>query len=639
MALVKKSSLGKPGVRDAIYEEAVPAARQPNAVSQAQRQKGGASATDRIDAAMQELESGLAQASASSTELQRAMEQISSGAEQAAGAAQESLGLIGVLGSGFADAQARADSSLRQVEAMETAFGETSAQIEVSVAAIELNARRQLGSVEIIDSLEIAASGIGEIGRTVADLSDQTGLLALNATIEAARAGEDGRGFAVVADEVRALAESSEARAGEMERLAGDITAKIGAIAGRVRAAAETATGEAQSGREVVDRLVSARAELARIATGAQDILLATTESVRAAREAERGAEQVASAAEEQSAAAAEAHQAIAQQSISLEESQQTAEALSASAGKLEPGGAAATSEIVAAAAEQLSATVQELSGAASEILVAVEQIGRVAQIQAAATHQANAAMMQIENAAQGTFTAAQIASDRVGAVVASIEEGRTIVTALTKGVGATLDDTRDVLDLLARLGDTARRIEKITDRLALDAVQTNMLAVSGSVEATRAGDAGRGFGVVSGDIRKLAHEAAGNAERAKDVVRAIQDQLASIRRDLDQIVSTAEFEIGRNQVVATRFQAIGADLAAMRAANIAICDGAGAILRSVEEVKRGTEQIASAADQASTAAREAAAAAREQAHGAESLAAAIEDIASLAGALTAGEG
>lgn len=637
MALVKKSTLGP---------RATPVLREPDGPSPATRAprraatKRPANALDRIDQATQELASGIGEAAAAASELQRSMDQISSGAEEAAGASQESLGLIGALNLNFREARENAEGARRQTDIVQGAFTEVSSQIDGSVVAIELNAQRQLATVEVINSLEAVASSIGEIGRSVADVSDQTSLLALNATIEAARAGEVGTGFAVVADEVRALAENSEASAGDIQQLAARVSADVKAIAERVRAASELATREAQLGRDVVSQLRTAREDLVALGAGTQEIVATSSEAESAAREAEKGAEQVASAAEEQSAAAAEAQQAIEQQSASLEESQQTAEALGAMIQTLrEDETNQIAIEQVAAAAEELSATVQELSGASGQIQVAIEQIARGTQIQAAATLQANAAMSQIEKSAELSQARAAAAAERIGAIVTSVRDSHATIGRLANGVEAGLSEVREVTLLLSALSETGRRIEKITESLALVSVQTNMLAVSGSVEATRAGEAGRGFATVAGDIRKLSRDASLSAERASDIVRMMQDQVGVVRRDLDQVIGAAEVEIGRNRAVVERFTAITGELEAARASNAGILSGAEDILRSVREVRSGTNQIAEAAEIASAAVREAGAAARQQAQGAEALAAAIEEIASIATALASKAG
>lgn len=638
MALVKKSTLGSRarGTTSAAAEVA-PSAEVSTTRRPAARRKS-ATPTERIDQATQELASGLGEASAAAAELQRTMDQISSGAEEAAGAAQESLGLIAALGMNFRDARSRAEQSHRQTEAVQTSFAEISTQIEGSVAAIELSAQRQLSTVDLMSTLEEAAGNIDEIGAYVADVSDQTSLLALNAAIEAARAGDSGAGFSVVADEVRTLAENSEAGASDIRRLSASIGTEVQQIAEKIRAASTQATSEAGLGHEVVARLKVARDDLAALGMNMQDILQTALEAESATREAERGAEQVASAAEEQSAAAAEAQQAIEQQGSSLEESQQTAEALGDLTEQLQSNAGEVVVEQVAAAAEELSATVQELSGASGQILVALEQISRGTQVQASATLQANAAMSQIEKSARVAQERAEGANGRITAIVRSVTEGRAMMEQLVDGVGTALQEVNGVQGLLAGLNDTTRKIEKIADSLALISIQTNMLAVSGAVEATRAGDAGSGFAMVAGDIRKLSRDAADSAERTKDIVRTIQDQMVSVRRDLDQVVGAAEAEIARNRAMVERFALVTAELEDAQASNGAILTSADAMLRSVREVQSGTTQIAEAAELAAAAIREASAAARQQAQGAEALAAAIEEIASIATVLAVQE-
>jgi methyl-accepting chemotaxis protein len=157
------------------------------------------------------------------------------------------------------------------------------------------------------------------------------------------------------------------------------------------------------------------------------------------------------------------------------------------------------------------------------------------------------------------------------------------------------------------------------------------MLAVSGSIEAARTGDAGRGFAIVSSDIRNLARDASENADRIKDVVRQIRDQIIDVRRDLEQNAAIGEAELAKNTLMAERLGAVEADVNDLRQGSAAILAGSETILTSIREVRLGAEQVAAVAEQAGSAAAQAATAARQQARGAEDLAAAIEEIASLA--------
>ncbi len=173
------------------------------------------------------------------------------------------------------------------------------------------------------------AASIGDVTKTVSQVSDQTNLLALNAAIEAARAGDHGRGFAVVADEVRALAETSEKSAQDVQSLAAQIETQVGSMASIIKTAATTATDEAQKSQTVILALGELRKEVGALAEGSQSIAVSTLEAESAAREAQKGAEIISAAAEEQAAAAAEALRSVEQQAGVLDESQVASRSLS----------------------------------------------------------------------------------------------------------------------------------------------------------------------------------------------------------------------------------------------------------------------------------------------------------------------
>ena len=550
---------------------------------------------------------------------------------EAAGASQEQLTAIKQVTASLTTARGEADNSRRRTEAAQILLAETGSRIDASVQSIERNSERQVASGAIISELERRAKDVSEITGAVSRISDQTNLLALNAAIEAARAGDHGRGFAVVAEEVRALADVSDKSAVQVQGLAEEIQTNVRDAAVTVKAAAGAAIEQAKAGRSAIETLTNLRQGMIELAAGSQETLTAAMEAERAIQEAQKGAELVAGAAEEQASAANEAQSAVRQQAQSLDQGQAAAQSLASISEALRAGtGDASAAEQIASTAEELSATIQELSSAASEISTAVEQINRGSQQQAAAAQQTSAALAQIEKSARVAQDRGRLATERVSAMARSLADGRKTVEGLIDGVGEALEATRASLETIVSLEGMGRKIEKIVDAITLVNIQTNMLAVSGAVEAARAGETGRGFALVSNDIRALAREASESVERIKDTVRGILDQIALLRRDLEQIISAGEIEVQNNRTVIKSLEDITAEFVALGNANKVIQQGADTILAAAGETATAARQIASAADEASAASRQAATASAQQAQGADDLAAAVEEIASL---------
>jgi methyl-accepting chemotaxis protein len=75
----------------------------------------------------------------------------------------------------------------------------------------------------------------------------------------------------------------------------------------------------------------------------------------------------------------------------------------------------------------------------------------------------------------------------------------------------------------ILQLSDRLSQIGSITRAVTDFANQTNMLALNAAVEAARAGDRGRGFAVVSGEIRRLADQSKKSAEQINTLILDIK--------------------------------------------------------------------------------------------------------------------
>ena len=635
MALVKTSKLSGGAQRPVAKAPIVPVARNNPAPKRRISASTGSrreKASERMAAATEQLASGLTESASAAEELRRAMEQIAAGAEEAASGSHEQMVALKASVASLGVARGEAENARRKTESLQIVLAETAVQITASVRAIEKNVDRQQRSVAVISELEKRAAAIVEISAAVSRVSDQTNLLALNAAIEAARAGDHGRGFAVVAEEVSSMAEVSDKSAREVQGLSEEIQTKVRTIVAAVTAGADVVVAEAQKGLQIVRQLDTIRHDMAGIANGSQAILTAGVEGERAALEVQRGAELVAAAAEEQSSAAGSAQTAIQQQADALDQAQTAAQQLAEVAEALSLGkSTTSNSEQIAATADELSATIQELSSAASEIMASVNQIDKGAHQQAAATQETAAALAQIEKSAVVAQSNAAAARELVERMEAKLKEGRAQIEGLVAGVTGALGDSRKSLEMISDLEVVARKIEKNVDGISIVAVQTSMLAVSGAVEAARTGEAGRGFSVVSNDIRALAREASESADKIKETIRGVTDQIRSVARDVEQINAIGELEVEKNRSIAASLDQVAIDVRALAEVNATIQRGADSILTSISEALKGSQQIAAAADEAGAASKQASTAATEQARGVEDLAAAIEEIASLA--------
>jgi len=587
---------------------------------------------ERLATATKQLLSGVTEAGSAVEELRRAMEQIASGAEQAAGTSEQSLAVASETAASMVRARERADSSQRRADKVQGLLTETTNQITTWVTNVRLNGQRQIDSVSVIEQLGRHAVSIGDVTKTVGHVSDETSLLALNAAIEAARAGDHGRGFAVVADEVRALAEASEKSAHDVQNLVGRIQEQVGSVARMIGTAAEDATAEVAKGQTVIVALGEVRKEVNTLAESSQAIATAALGAEVASREAQKGTEIIASAADEQAAAAAEVLRGLEQQATALRESRSATQSLTAMTSDLQVlWSSGEGADRLAAAAEQLSTSVQEMSDSAAEIMSAVDQISRGGHQQATATQEASVALDQIEKMAQAATDNAGKSLERARQMQELLAEIRVTLTDLSSGITRALETTRRSLGQITGLEGITRDVEKIVDAIGLVSVQTNMLAVSGSVEAARASEFGKGFAVVSKDIRNLARNSGESAGRIKDIVRAAQEQITIVRRDLEQIIAAAEADSQRNITILSSLGLVEVDLNEIVTGSREILTGAKTILSSTKQAARGAEQVAAIAEAAAGAASQAAAAAKQQARGAEDLAAAIEEIASLA--------
>ncbi len=123
-----------------------------------------------------------------------------------------------------------------------------------------------------------------------------------------------------------------------------------------------------------------------------------------------------------------------------------------------------------------------------------------------------------------------------------TINVGIASVQSLTESSESTAEITRHVIVSIEELEEKSKAISHIVSAINDIAEQTNLLSLNASIEAARAGDAGRGFSVVAEEIRKLADQCLSSAGQISSIVKEIlskTSEVVTIARQAETVVSS----------------------------------------------------------------------------------------------------
>jgi methyl-accepting chemotaxis protein len=157
-------------------------------------------------------------------------------------------------------------------------------------------------------------------------------------------------------------------------------------------------------------------------------------------------------------------------------------------------------------------------------------------------------------------------------------------LSALIETINIISNSFDNVSGKIQGLGIKISEINKITDVINSIAAQTNLLSLNASIEAARAGDAGRGFAIVAEEIRKLAEQ---SKSSSNDINRLIQD----ISKETSIVVSTTN---GVNDDLKQQTNVIEVSVDNFKK----IIEAINAILPQIEEINSTVEEINNEKDQ-----------------------------------------
>ncbi len=127
---------------------------------------------------------------------------------------------------------------------------------------------------------------------------------------------------------------------------------------------------------------------------------------------------------------------------------------------------------------------------------------------------------------------------EQLAGVIKSSDQTHTMTSKITRKVQEANTQMDALSNAMSNISSNAQEITSIAKAIDNIAFQTNILALNASVEAARAGSAGRGFAIVAEEVKELAGK---SAQAAQNAMAIVTNTKAVIQEGVELNASTAE--------------------------------------------------------------------------------------------------
>ncbi|MBY5282839.1 methyl-accepting chemotaxis protein [Anabaena sp. PCC 7938] len=207
------------------------------------------------------------------------------------------------------------------------------------------------------------------------------------------------------------------------------------------------------------------------------------------------------------------------------------------------------TADVLGAVADAFNLTIQNLRDIVQQVKVAAREVTKGStNSETFARALSGDALRQAEELAV-TLNSVQVMTESIQQVAVAAKEAETVArdasTIALKGGEAVENTVAGILEIRETVAETTRKVKRLAESsqeinsivalVSQIASRTNLLALNASIEAARAGDAGRGFAIVADEVRQLADKSAKSLKEIEQIVMQIQSETSSVMTAMEE--------------------------------------------------------------------------------------------------------
>lgn len=225
------------------------------------------------------------------------------------------------------------------------------------------------------------------------------------------------------------------------------------------------------------------------------------------------------------------------------------------------------------------------------------------------------AQVQKVRTEADAVVSANAAVEDAIAAIAASSASALSTVETSISDLRLSAERTTKVAEWvseiearMARVEETLQTVHSNNTDIAAIARQVNILAINAKIEAARAGDLGRGFGVVAEAINELSRQTAAAAEGISESITSLTGSIGTLKDEAEDISTDARQVLDGASATDQALSAIAENARsnADRAGHIAteagrVGDAIGTFRPAFESISAAAEETAAGIVQART--------------------------------------
>lgn len=281
------------------------------------------------------------------------------------------------------------------------------------------------------------------------------------------------------------------------------------------------------------------------------------------------------------------------------------------------------TSNKLAFSSQTIHESTEQTAQSVQNVAVTVQQSAEASTAGAAASAETARA---VEEMAKGVGSIAESAStivDSVEHTELNVAKGNKSIAKVNKQMERILGAVGESAEMINELSQLSSEASRMNEAIAEVAKQTNLLSFNAAIEASRAGEHGKGFTVVATEVRNLAEQA---KEAADQIDATLGKMVELIERSTSNMNGEVKSQVGEGIRVSTEAAEI---FKSIQESTIQIAEQIQDISAVAQEMSATTEEVSASVNELAHMSKSTAESAETTSAAAQQQMASMEEIAS----------